>query len=34
MYEVRQYNSLQIRCTSYNPDLSKLADKKYHLFTL
>jgi hypothetical protein len=34
MQEVRQYNSLQIRLTSYNPNLSKLADRKYHFFTI
>ena len=34
MHEVRQYNSLQIRRTSYNPNLPKLTDRKYHFFTL
>ena len=33
MHDVRQYISLQIRLISYNPNLSKLADRKYHSFT-
>jgi hypothetical protein len=34
MHKGRQYNSFQIRLTSYNPNFSKLADRKYHFFTL